>query len=426
MSLHRTPSLLAAWTLVFLAAVPALGQTLEDMQLFAPADMATYGGGYRPNEGFFFSFEQLVWWIQHPDRELIGDATTRRVVINEQVYDGDGDDDDDDDDGGDGDGGPPPGWEPEKVIEFSTHDTGVLLTEEAPGQRYEFGYVQDHSGWLCSIFKLGKQGDRITASDAHVVFQDAPFDSPPRYHLQGYIDSDLTLIDDLPVKFDELEAEYEVETWGVELNYLHRMHPNHCGGMFEWFFGVRYLEFDDQFDVVGIEYIAEGEDEDTEDPANGLGDSAWFTTAENHVIGPQIGLRWFRKCSRWTWSAEGRFFSGFNLQNVHLEGNLGSNLDPENAGLLEIRNMAPTSFNHTRHFDEWSPGVELRLDLRYQLTRALSVKVGWTGFWIDRMARAPSLIDYSIGQSTVMGITGNDNGQDVLINGVNVGIEMNR
>ena len=306
--------------------------------------------------------------------------------------------------------------------------TGVLNAEQVRGLRYDFGYIEDHKGWLFSILNLNEQSQKIMASDVPVVFQDAPFGSPPVYHLQGYIDTDLLVIDDLPVRFDELTASYKVKTWGVELSCLHRMHPNHCGGILEWFVGARYLEINDVFSVNGIEYI-EGDDPDDPVPAAGLGDSVWHTQADNHIVGPQVGARYFRKTGRWTWSTEGRFFAGFNSQNVTLEGTLGSHLGPDvpvaDLEPLKIINMAPTSFNHSKFFPEWSPAAELRVDLTYQMTRALSFGVGWTGFWIDGIARSPSLIDYSLGQDSAMGITG-VNRQDVFMNGINFTVELNR
>jgi hypothetical protein len=253
-----------------------------------------------------------------------------------------------------------------------------------------------------------------------VVFDDAPFGVPPIYHLQGYIDEDLTYVDDLQVKFDQFIARYEAKMWGTELSYIYRMHPFRCGGILEWYLGARYLELNDRFFVDAVEFV-----EDVDDPANGLGDSNWNTWTENHVVGPQVGIRWFRKTSRWTWSTEGRFFAGFNSQTVKLKGELGSNLDPENAGLLEIQHMPPSAFDHSRNFHEWSPAAELRLDLRYQLTRSISAAVGWTGLWIDGIARSPSMIDYSLGQDNVMGIT-DENHEDVFTHGLSFRVELNR
>jgi hypothetical protein len=405
------------------------------MQLFESADMSTYGGGYRAQQGFFFSFDGLTWWMSKPDIALIGDATTRRVVITPQNPDVDGDDILDD------------GFEPTKVIEFSTHSTGVLEAEEVSGQRYNFGFVEEHHGWLCSILNLSQQTQTIYGTDVHVVFDDAAFGDPPSFHLQGPIwasddpisdpttgENILVLIDDLPVRFDNLNARYEVKTWGAELSYLYRMHPFQCGGILEWYFGARYLEFDDRFAVDARTFV-----EDDEDPLlgipTGLGDSWWENKAENHIVGPQIGFHWYRKSSRWTWATQGRFFAGFNQQNVKLLGLLGEGLDPatvyqealngEEDALLKMSNMSPKAFNHSRRFHEFSPAAELRVNLTYQLTRSVSLGAGWTAIWIDRVARAPGLIDYTLGQNSVMGI-GTDNDEDVLVHGVNATVTVNR
>jgi hypothetical protein len=396
MSQLRTKTLLAAWILAFLAAVPASGQALRDMQAFAPVDMMSpYGGGYRANEGFFFTFDGLVCYIGTPDRALIGDATTRRVVTFVQDVD-----------------------PPVKTVEYSTHDTGFMGAPSVVGQRYDFGYVEGHHGYLFSGFTMPRQNQRLVATDVHVSFDDAPFGDPPSYHLQGYTDTLLTAINDLPVRFDELRAENRIDTWGVELNYLYRTHPRSHGGILELFLGARYLDFDETFSVEGFEY--------NDPPAFGLGDSYWSCKAENRIVGPQIGGRWFRRTGRWTWSTEGRFFAGFNTQNVHVNGLLGSKLDPGLAGALQVRNMSPTSFNHTHHFEnEWSPAAELRVDLKYQLTRAIAARVGWTGMWIDSIARAAGMIDYSLGENSVMGIT-NRNTQGLFMHAFTFGLEMNR
>ncbi|MFH1266740.1 MAG: hypothetical protein ABIK89_13510, partial [Planctomycetota bacterium] len=73
------------------------------------------------------------------------------------------------------------------------------------------------------------------------------------------------------------------------------------------------------------------------------------------------------------------------------------------------------------------PAAELRVDFMYQLTRSVSAGVGWTGFWVDGIARASSLIDYKLGQTTAetMGITGL-NRQSVFVNGANFRIVLNR
>jgi len=438
MSLSRTKTLLAAWTLVLLAAAPVFGAHpvgMDDLQLFAPADMSTYGGGARANEGFFFTFDMMLMWPSKPDPGLIGDATTRDVVITPQNPDLDGD------------GFFDAGFEPVKVKESSTLSTGVLNAEEVSGQRYEFGYVEGHYGWFASILNVRPQTQTIIASDAHVVFVDSPFGSDPQRHLQGPIwvaidppaagigDGPL-YIDDLQVKFDDLEARAEFDTWSTELSYMYRTHPFHNGGILELFLGARYMEIEDRFSVIASERIDDEEDaEPPEDIPHGLGDSWWDNRVENHLVGPQIGARWFRKTNRWTWSTEARFFSGFNRQSIKQRGLLGEGLNPqdviafaldgEEEAILKISNMSPSTFTHDRRFHEWSPAAELRVDLDYQLTRSISTGVGWTGIWIDGIARASNTIEYIIDQDTVMGI-GDHNHEDLFLHGLSFRIELNR
>ncbi len=435
MSLSRTKTLLAAWTLVLVAAAPVLGAHpvgIDDLQLFAPADMSTYGGGYRANEGFFFSFDAMLMWPSKPDPGLIGDPTTRDVVITPQNPDLDGD------------GFFDAGFDPIKVKESSSISTGTLNAEEVSGQRYEFGYVEGHHGWFASILNVRPQTQTIVATDAHVVFVDSPFGSVPQRHLQGPIwvvldpatnETPPYWIDDLPVRFDDLEARYEITTWSTELSYLYRAHPFHCGGILELFLGARYMEIDDRFSVVAEERLPAEEEDPPENIPHGLGDSWWDNRVENHLVGPQIGLRWYRKSNRWTWSTEARFFSGFNRQNIKQRGLLGEHLngqgvidailDDDEEGVLKISNMQASPVSHDRRFHEWSPTAELRVDLKYQLTRSVSTGVGWTGIWIDGIARAPNTIDYILEQDSVMGI-GDHNHEDFFLHSLSFRVELNR
>ena len=443
MLLNRTRICLAVGALVLTIGSRALAQDLQTMELFGPAEVSSYGSGIQPKEGYFFRFDALHWSISRPGIVEIGfPGLTRQVFHNPST----------------------------EEIQYNSHDTGPIGSDFTSGTRIEFGRASGRHGWFISTTRLNSQTQHYEASDVDIVFQDIAFGSEGHQHLEGwsadmigdmggsaiYIDFQIL---DLPINFDDMRVENRMETWGVEVMCLHRMRPTHFGGFIELFAGVRYLEVDESFSV-----DARGEDDQVNNttveansrfvfdqdgeiifPGTVLADSRWIAEADNRVIGPQVGARWSRKTDRWTLSAEGRFMAGFNNQRVHTEGVLGSELDAANPFTWSVTPPAnpgdpvvgafqypfvplltePYNFNHTRHLPEFSPAVELRLEANYQLTRAVTFKAGWTGFWMSNVARASDIIDYTISEASVMGIDASSNDQDILIHGLNIGLDVN-
>ena len=85
--------------------------------------------------------------------------------------------------------------------------------------------------------------------------------------------------------------------------------------------------------------------------------------------------------------------------------------------------MAPSWSTHDAYARVFSPQVELRLEGRYEITRAISFHAGWTGFWMDNIARANAVVNYTV---PAMGIDLSDNKQNLLINGLTIGFDVNR
>ena len=248
----------------------------------------------------------------------------------------------------------------------------------------------------------------------------------------------------LPVTFDELLVKNRVETWSIELMSLHRFNQFRHGGVLELFAGARFLEFDDSFDVTGLA------DEVTDDPAAPppdpddpqaavaippiLANSTWNTMAQNHILGPQVGMRYFRKWNRWMFSTEGRFMAGFNFQNIRQNGVLGSELSPP-GDLDQPYLIGPIDVNHTEFINEFSPLAEFRAEARYQITRSISFRFGWTSLWMDGIARSSGMVNYEIVQPNTrpnpvdfesMGILVDNNRQSVLVHGCAIGVDVNR
>lgn len=478
MSLNRTTTWMAAFAGVFLLALPAPGQGLPGVQLFAPAETSPYGGGVRPKEGFFFSFDYLYWSTSAPEGEEIGFPGQRLAYYGPNDYDA--------------------------VVQTNSLHTDILQQQWENGERFEIGDRWRHHGWMLGTLRLkSNSSNDIVANGVSMNWDDPIFGAPgapSQQLLKGYYlvprstpqtwpssvpvedrimvgpvdpdDADPTIVNlpifgpftdgpigyvpvitdfgdeaqpavlrPLPIVFDDVKVENKNELWGTELMYSYRTHPQNRGGFFEMYFGARYLEFNDLFSVDARNRIP-GEPEDpVEDedrvpywtPGAGLADSYWSTNADNHIVGPQVALRWFRTSDRWTLDTSGRFVAGFNNQNIFQQGTLASQWYPGSKYTSDIEFepadfqgrpllMSKTSFTHREHEVEWSPIVELRINLQYQLTRGISVRGGWTGMWIDGIARGSSLNVYRVPD---MGLDMADNRQDVFVHGFNFGAQLN-
>ncbi len=415
MPLNRIRLWLGVLGLVLLTTLPSFGQDLRGMQLFAPAEVTPYGNGPQPKEGYFFVFDGLMWSIERPDVAVIGNTTTAsRIVYNI------GDDTN--------------GW-----TQTNTHDTGAFTTAETDGDRFEIGRVTDRRGWMLGVYRLKSLSQSIVASNVGIVFaDDDTWGVPSGGRLEGPVEDGGPNVN-LPMITDELFITSKVEHWSVELMFISRSRPFHRGGYMEVFAGVRYMEFDDDmFNIDARVRSTEVAEEDEEpEPAqitaadrarNILADSNWNTSAQNHIIGPQVGVRLFRKRGRLMVSTEGRFFAGFNSQNLHQVGTLGTELltPVDERGLGEPAQMLTTDFDYVSYLHQWSPAIEIRAEARYQLTRSVSVRAGWTGIWMEGIARASGLVDYSLRQDSVMGLLVDNNRQNVFVHGLTLGIDVNR
>jgi hypothetical protein len=393
---NRISSRMAVGLFLILLSNPAFGQGLRGLQLFAPPEVSTMGAAPKANEGFFFVYDGLYWSISAPRITQLGNQAQSPRDVWYGPLDSD------------------------MVRQINTMDTGVLSAKFEPGQRFEIGRVQDHNGWVVGVTQLQQQAQLFSEQNVQMVVNDPPFGAGPQRYLDGVVGVipnptppplTLDVIRPLPLVWDTLSGHNFTKYWSVEWMYIFRTHQFHDGGYCEFFIGPRYFELDDNFFVNATGGI--------------LADSFWSHNAENHVIAGQVGARWFRKVGRWMLSTEGRFWAGLDCQNFSQDGVLGSLLPaaggvhPNFTPLL----MSPTAFFHTEFKREFNPGVELRVEARYQLTQMISLRAGWTGMWTDRVARASSTIDYTMPD---FGILTERNREHVFINGLVIGLDINR
>ena len=412
MPFNRTSSCVAIGLIcLLLLTAPSHGQGPLGFQIFAPADVSTYGGEQEPNEGYFFQFDGLYWSLSGPKVAPIGAPGSRLVSY-----------------------GPHPTDDTDPLsderVQTNTLDTSGITDKFSAGNRIEFGRVENRDGWLVSIYQQRDQTQDNLYGGADMVFIDNGQGPRTNPLLFGNVNNNASstppysppVFRNLPVVFTSVFVENAINSWGVEADYLHRFMTSHCGGTVELFLGARYYEFNDNFNVFT------GENNGTTTVPSFLGGSYWDTQAANHVIGPQIGLRWFRKQGRWTFNTEGRFFAGVNCQSITQQADIGPNLNPGpnpdgSYTPFVPQTMSHTTATHCAYAVEFSPAVELRVEGRYQITRAISFHAGWTGMWMDGIARASSLVLYEV---PAMGIDMTDNRQSIFVNGLTLGFDVNR
>jgi len=371
------------------------------MQIFAPAEPSHYGGGVRANQGFFFVYDGLYWAMSPPQRATFGIDTAIFGNNQRNVWWGDPND-------------------RGTSTQGSTLDTSFLQTGFMMGQRIEFGQMWEHAGWLFSYFQVHWLGQVHGARGVQAYFGDEEWGAAHLTHLEG--NSGITGPVNLGVWFQDVSLVDAYRPWGTEFNFLVRTHPRERGGMWEWFFGARYLEFDEQFDV-----LASGPDPSTTGVNSILTRTQIHTFAKNHLFGPQLGLRWFITNDRWQFSATGKFLAGWNSQNVFEDGVLATDL----VDSFPRSNNSPyalqmTNFSYVAHMSEFSPVVELRLEGQFQLTKNIYFHAGWNGMYIGNLARPPRMIDYTLRKTSVMGILTGNNNDLAFFDGFSIGIEINR
>jgi len=218
----------------------------------------------------------------------------------------------------------------------------------------------------------------------------------------------------IPVEFDNMALTNRTYTDGIEALYTYRQHQFENGGQLQWMFGGRYVRFDDDFGVLGTGGV--------------LAQSAWDTSARNQIAGPEIGVRWYREFGRLTLSTEGRFMAGVNSQDIRQFGAIASNLNVP----ITLSYYTPStpyysaplrnSFASSDHKTEFTPLVEFRAEGHVQITRLISMKVGWTGVFMDGIARGADMVNYDLPTTS---IKTSANRQPVFMQGVNVGVELN-
>ena len=480
MSIHPAKLVRGLVCLLALSVAPvAMAQTriptentLEDLQLFAPADTVNYGDKPYLKEGLFLMHDFLFWSVQRPDAAEIGVPGGVRTVFDEDRF--------------------------VPITERNSLDTGEMVDLLHTGNRTQVGWVVDCGGLVLDYFSLHEHSQRIAHNNAAIIFndpqgvfgtgfipntrndgfdfdfdgdrvygrdgEDLGFDNGPSVlaqlqahpvpddpggtgnpqpltirpvgrppHPTGSLDPRFTLPYDrepdsfpngdvpdfgdlapLPSDFDHVVYRNQTDVWGLELSALRRLQRISYGGFWELFAGVRFVRFDEEFYLEGTGPLSE------------FGDMSILNEADNNMIGPGFGARWFKQCCRWTFAANAKFAPTVNFQAVRMRSTISSHnrsvlffSGQDDNAQIQNQNAGNDSF----HAYEFSPIGELRLNLSYQLTRAIAVRGGWSGMYIGGLARPSNMIIYELPNSHILK---SNNYDDAFMQGINVGIEINR
>ncbi|MBQ7813481.1 MAG: hypothetical protein IJ387_03175, partial [Thermoguttaceae bacterium] len=146
--------------------------------------------------------------------------------------------------------------------------------------------------------------------------------------------------------------------------------------------------------------------------------------------------------NRWRFTGEGKYFAGFNRQNLYGDGTLGlkamtggeggTNLDLSETGGVPTfapLNTIANSFAYSKHHDVYTNGVEGKVEATWNWTQAVGFKVGYQMLYMDNIARASAINDYRLNEDgTIFGVKKNDDDYnfDQFVHGVMFTVLINR
>jgi hypothetical protein len=382
---------------------------------FAPAETSGYGRGPRPHVGYFFSYERLFWSLSAPETAFVGSTTA--------------------------DPNDPANFLDSFFPNGPTVDNSWIGANGAWGNRWEVGYVDtDDYGWLVSVIDHVSQGQyRIDNRPAMLLGDPGGILDGRATYVITNSDPAVSVtvnIGALPFIFEEIRMENQTYLNGVELTRFYRARRLHSGAYFELLYGARWFQINDTFVVQaegnGLRNVTVNgapffnlNPATSTFPKNILDASFWSNRVLNNLVGPQIGVRLFRQRGRWVTSLEARFLAAANFQNAHLKTDLGTHTNAN-----QSRNVNLTTSFHGLGSDvhqyttTFAPLGELRVNVSWQATRNVGLKVGYTGIVVGNISRASNRIDYD--SVNLIGINSTNVNQLFFSNGVNFGVEINR
>ncbi len=390
----------------------------HNLQPFDHADLSQYGTGPKANEGFFFQYDRTIWAFSGPKKTPVGSVAAAGTLVTTV----------------------PQPFGPDQVFAFlneNSVDTGFAQTDWVWGNRYELGYITDESGWLFSSTFVHEHDKIERFANATTAFNDpflinsqwvdfngdgvdddlnnngifgnnSPFNVdtsiPPDGTLDAYVGPDFGDLVSLPITFNNLFVQNQTSFSSLELMHITRWDPLHAGGTVEWLLGLRYSNVSDNFRVIGT-------------GGQGILTNMLIDArTRNNLVGPQVGIRWNKQTGHWRIGSEARFMAAANFQQAWVDSSFNGNGGQIQAGTI-------VGGNDSTSDTTWAPLGELRLDVGYQVSKAITLRMGYTGLVAGGITRASRRVNYQLPQALIL--DGNKS-EAFIVNGFNFGIEINR
>lgn len=293
------------------------------------------------------------------------------------------------------------------------------------GHRYEFGYMLDNDhGWLASWTSnevaeasvLRRESlNRLNQFELDGTGANTALTPPLGFVFPFSEQNNLGFFERF---YDVTDSENFVEYDSYELNKTWRLQPHRYGGILEPMIGFRYMQVTDsnifQTFLSNIDPI----------PFTFNGQSAEQLTTnqaitDNQLIGGQIGFRYYKHRDRFTFSSDFRFFGGGSFQRSRAQTLTETVILAAGVGNVPTAVVNGQTSPVFTSNDEGFYGFDLRGEVAYQFTRALSVRGGFqlidiaSGVWRGGDAAAGPL-------------GGGEQDQDLIQLGFSLGLTLNR
>lgn len=299
----------------------------------------------------------------------------------------------------------------------NTKFTGDIAT----GHRTEIGFVRENgSGWLGNYTSMnglstyhGTVVERINRYEEDDDPNDPDLDplfpvvdrNDPRYQARVYrVDDSLNV--------GSLHSFDFCRTW--------RRSPYRYGGILEPLIGFKYTRFtdftQDQNYSRSIDQIIEPGGTTTETQLESL--LSYETTNVNHLLGGQIGARYFANYRRWRLGAEFRTFLAANFQTTtQVENSYRTEYDGGPSTGVDVVYNDNQSILTYRTNQKTSWGFEVKTDAAYQLTKYIAIRSGFSVFDLARGIRRGGINVARLSSAR---------DQNVFMAGISLGLEINR